>query len=337
MLADVAWSAAFLISLAGVLLASDRLVAAVEAAGDRYSWPAALVGLLAAAGADGPEVSASCIALLAGAHDVSLGVILGSNMFNLAAVLGLPIVLVGYIAVRRRGLLLNGGSMLLTTLIAEAVVLGTIPPAAGLALAAGVLGLYLYLVVQPGTLPALQRGTAQVALLAEAGDQVLEEREREREADTAQGFPEGIALLWRGLAATAVIVGGCDVLVNATLYLSPRLGMPATFTGTFVLAALTSLPNVWVAITLARHHRGAVLASAVCNSNTINVVFGICVPAQFIALKLATVVRQIDLPALAFLTAASVALLWQSHGLGRRGALAIIVGYVVFAGVRLAY
>jgi cation:H+ antiporter len=330
-LADVAWSAAFFISLAGVLIASDRLVTAVEAAGDRYAWPAGMVGLLAAAGADGPEVSAAVIALLAGAHDVSLGVILGSNMFNLAAVLGLPIVLVGSVAVRRRGVALNGGSMILTTLIAVVTVLGVIPAAVGLGLSACVLAAYLFLLLQQGP-----SDTPFAAASADLGDQVSEEREREREADTEQGFPGGIALLRHGLAATAVIVGGCDVLVHATLFLGPRIGLSSTFTGTFALAALTSLPNVWVAITLARRRRGAVLMSAVCNSNTINVVFGVCVPAQFVALRLATVVRQIDVPALAFLTIVWVVLVWQGRGLGRRGALAIIAGYVLYAGVRLA-
>src|SRR5262249_18292364 len=119
----------------------------------------------------------------------------------------------------------------------------------------------------------------------EAGDVEVEERAREREADRAQGFPSGWHLLIQGLLATAVGIAGCAVLVNATLYLGPRLGLPAAITGTFALAALTSLPNVWVAVSLVARRRGAVLVSAVCNSNTINAVFGICVPALFIHLR----------------------------------------------------
>src|SRR5689334_14811301 len=101
MLHDVVWLGGFAASAGLVLLASDRLVDIVEAAGDRYRWAPGVVGLLAAAGADGPEVSSSIIALAAGSHDISLGVIVGSNLFNLAALLGLPIALLGYVAVQR--------------------------------------------------------------------------------------------------------------------------------------------------------------------------------------------------------------------------------------------
>jgi Ca2+/Na+ antiporter len=112
--------------------------------------------------------------------------------------------------------------------------------------------------------------------------------------------------------------------------------LPSSVTGTFALAALTSLPNVWVAVSLARRHRGAVLVSAVCNSNTINVVFGVCLPAPFISLKIAAVVRDVDIPALTALTLLSVALIWHGQGLGRKGSALVVAGYLMFAAIRVA-
>ena len=58
------------------------------------------------------------------------------------------------------------------------------------------------------------------------------------------------------------------------------------------------MPNVWVALSLARRRRGAVMVSAICNSNTINAVFGICMPALFVTLQANGSVRTIDVPAL---------------------------------------
>jgi Ca2+/Na+ antiporter len=168
------------------------------------------------------------------------------------------------------------------------------------------------------------------------GDVEQEERAREREVDREQGYPPGLHLLIQGLLATAVVIAGCAVLVNAALYLAPRAGVPQTLTGTFGLAALTSLPNVWVALSLARRHRGAVLVSAVCNSNTINVVFGICLLAPFRALQLAPIVRHLDLPMLLALTCMAVVLVWQGRGLGRRGALVLVLTYGGFVAARLA-
>jgi cation:H+ antiporter len=335
-LADAGWALAFVLSLAVVLPASDRLVAVVEAAGDRYRWPAGFVGLLAAAGADGPEVTSSFVALGAGAHDVSLGVILGSNLFNLAAVLGFPILLVGFVAVRRHSLLVSGSVMVLATLLAESLILGIVPIIAGEALVFGLLGGYAWLLTREGASNADSTSGTTAGAPRHEGDAVEEEREREHEAGAAQGHPSGMSLLWRGLSATAVIIGDCDVLVNATLDLGPRLGLPSSVTGTFALAALTSLPNVWVAVSLARRHRGAVLVSAVCNSNTINVVFGVCLPAPFISLKIAAVVRDVDIPALTALTLLSVALIWHGQGLGRKGSALVVAGYLMFAAIRVA-
>jgi Ca2+/Na+ antiporter len=50
--------------------------------------------------------------------------------------------------------------------------------------------------------------------------------------------------------------------------------------GTIVLAALTSLPNLWVALHFARTNRGTALFSSAMNSNTINLVGGLIAPAM---------------------------------------------------------
>ncbi|HVA90896.1 MAG TPA: hypothetical protein VNL71_13755, partial [Chloroflexota bacterium] len=144
-----AWLCAFAASLAAVLVASDHLVRAVEAAGDHFDWPPGLVGLIAAAGADGPEVTAAIISLIKGEHDVSLGVILGSNLFNLAALLGLPILLVGFVAARRRGVALNGATMVLVTALAALLVTGALPVILVEGLAAVVLAVYAAALLLP--------------------------------------------------------------------------------------------------------------------------------------------------------------------------------------------
>ena len=335
--AAAAWAVAFVVSLATVLAASDRLVSAVEAAGDRYQWRPGVVGLLAAAGADGPEVGSAIIAMIAGAHDVSLGVIVGSNLFNIAALVGLPILLVGHVAMQRTGLLLSGGIMLLTTGLSILLLLAALPVPLLEALVVAVLFGYAVLLARSSRVPVPQVSERERQKQPAEGDLEAEERARERELDREQRFPSGRHLLLQGLLATAVVIGGCDVLVSATLDLAPRLGVPQTLTGTFGLAALTSLPNVWVALSLARRHRGAVLISAVCNSNTINAVFGICLLVPIRALQPAAIVRHLDLPVLFGLTLLMLALIWQSRGLGRGGALALILAYVGFVAARLVF
>ena len=58
--------------------------------------------------------------------------------------------------------------------------------------------------------------------------------------------------------------------------------MPRPLVGLLLLATLTSLPNAYTAIRLGLAGRGAALVSEALNSNTINLAFGILVPAVVI-------------------------------------------------------
>jgi len=334
-LGDGAWLCAFVASLAAVLAASDRLVRAVEAAGDHFAWPPALVGLVAAAGADGPEVTAAIVSLVKGQHDVSLGVILGSNLFNLAALLGLPILLVGFVGARRRGVVLNGTTLVVVTILAALLVAGKLPVLLVDGLVAATLAAYASVLIRGNTGPAAGlTGAVGGAPARQGDDEAEEQRARAREEDAAQGFPPSGRLLLVGLLATAVVIGGCALLVNATLYLAPVVHLPRAWTGIFGLAILTSLPNVWVALALARRGRGAVLVSAVCNSNTINLAFGICLPALFTAIVPSATVLHLDVPVLLLLSVLAIALIWRNQGLGRRAATCLVVIYLAYAVIR---
>ncbi|MGH2409541.1 MAG: sodium:calcium antiporter [Chloroflexota bacterium] len=333
-LGDGAWLCAFLVSLAAVLAASDRLVRVVEAAGDHFDWPPGLVGLIAAAGADGPEVTAAIISLIKGQHAVSLGVILGSNLFNLAALLGLPILLVGFVGARRHVVVLNGTTLVVITVLATLLVAGKLPVLLVEGLVAAVLVAYAAALLHGNAGSAAGLGGTSGSSGNPDDGETEEQRARAREEDAAQGFPPGRRLLLVGLLATAVVIGGCTVLVSATLELAPVVDLPRSWTGTFGLAILTSLPNVWVALALARRGRGAVLVSAVCNSNTINMTFGICLPALFTAMAPSVTVLHLDLPALLLLSVLAIALIWRNRGLGRRAAACLVAIYLVYAVIR---
>ena len=55
--------------------------------------------------------------------------------------------------------------------------------------------------------------------------------------------------------------------------------MPETLVGVLVLAVLTGLPNAWTGVRFGLQHRGSALMSETLNSNSINVVAGIALPA----------------------------------------------------------
>ena len=90
------------------LAASAALVTALERLGARFALPEATLGLMVALAADSPEVSSAVTAYVRGEANLGAGVVLGSNAFNLAALLGLGAVVASRIALHRRVVLFEG-------------------------------------------------------------------------------------------------------------------------------------------------------------------------------------------------------------------------------------
>jgi Ca2+/Na+ antiporter len=102
-----------------------------------------------------------------------------------------------------------------------------------------------------------------------------------------------------------------------------------------VLAAITSLPNAVTAVYLARRGRGAATLSEAMNSNTLNVAFGLFLPAAVAGLAAggsATLVAAWY----AAMTLAVLALAYLHHGLTRLTGALVILAYLAFVAVLVA-
>ena len=87
--------------------------------------------MVAALAADAPEITSAVTALAQHQQKVGAGVIIGSNVFNLAALLGLGGVVAGGIALHRRVVILGGVIALWVAAVCLVTTTGTIPPGAG--------------------------------------------------------------------------------------------------------------------------------------------------------------------------------------------------------------
>ena len=263
----------FVISLVLMLGATDLLVQGLDHLGVRLSLSEGLLGLLTALGADSPEISSAIVALQGGYHAVGLGVVIGSNLFNLAALLGLGAVLAGRVSVQRASLVVDGGVGLLVTFVMAALILHLAAPA----LCAIVLLLLLIpyvaaLAVSPQRLAKLalpDRWSSRLAATVKAIDEEAAEDPRVSQTGAKRG---AVVLI---IPALAVIVSGSVGLVQAAVTLATAWRIPEAIVGTVILAGLTSLPNAYAAARLALHGRGAALVSETFNSNTINLVVGL--------------------------------------------------------------
>ena len=87
---------------------------------------------MAALAADAPEITSAVTALARGQSSIGAGVVIGSNVFNLAALLGLSALVAGRVAFHRRVVLLAGLPGVWVAVVCLLTVAAVISPVGGL-------------------------------------------------------------------------------------------------------------------------------------------------------------------------------------------------------------
>jgi cation:H+ antiporter len=300
---------------ASVVLARD-----LDRIGQRLGFSEALLGMVTALGADAPEIAAAVAAVVAGHEDTGVGVVVGSNVFNLAALLGVSALIAGRVRIHRHGLFLNGGVAIVVAIIGAFVAIDLLPGGVGLALALVVLAPYV-------VVSALHE-RAHSRLPASLREAVAEEQ---RDARRDEFSPPATRLdALAVVPALAAVVGGAYGMVAAAQSLGDRFDVSDIVLGALVLAALTSIPNLIAAVRLARHGRGAACVSEALNSNNANILVGLCVPALILGFGSASGIETFAALWMVGMTVIAVTLGFGG-GLTRREGGAIVALYVAFA------
>ncbi len=314
--------ALLLFSGAFALTVSSSVVLAreLDRIGERLGFSEALLGIVTALGADAPEIASAVAAIVAGHEDTGVGVVVGSNVFNIAGLLGVSALLAGPVRIHPHGLALTGGVAVLVAMVGGLVAVDALPGVVGLVLA--------LLVVAPYVVLSALHARTRARLPAFLRDAVAEEQQdarRDEFARPASGF-DALTVV----PALAAVVGGAYGMVAAAQSLADRWDVSDVVVGALVLAALTSIPNLIAAVRLALHGRGAACVSESLNSNNANILVGLCVPALFLGLGSASGVETFAAWWMVGMTVVVVALAFGG-GLTRREGAAIIALYVAFA------
>lgn len=315
--------------LAGALISlvtSWLLVSRLERVGERLGLSEALLGLVAALAADAPEITAAVSAVAGHQQRIGAGVIIGSNVFNLAALLGLAAIVAGRVSLHRRVVLLGGAVAMWLAVTCLVVVTGLVPPAAGLALALGAMAVYA-LVLGTRNLSRLPLPQSWISWLRAA---VTEEELELEEAIRPQ--PASRADFGVAVGALLVVVAASVVMERAAAALGTRFAVPEIIVGGLVLAAVTSLPNAVTAVYLASRGRGAATFSTALNSNALNVTLGLLVPATVIGIGEPSSQTTLVTVWYAGLTAVVLGFAYRDRGILRSIGVVVAVAYVIFAG-----
>jgi cation:H+ antiporter len=312
-------------SFALTVTSSIVLARELDRIGERLGFSEALLGMVTALGADAPEIASAVAAVVAGHEDTGVGVVVGSNVFNLAALLGVSALVAGPVRIHKHGLFLNGGVAVAVAVVGLLVATDLVPGVVGLVLAVLVLAPYV-------TLSALHVRTR--SRLPRPLREAVAEEQRDARRDEFSGPATNLDAL-SVIPALAAVVGGAYGMVAAAQSLGERWDVADIVLGAIVLAALTSIPNLIAAVRLAGHGRGAACVSEALNSNNANILVGLCVPATILGFGSASGVEVFAALWMVGMTLVAVALGFGG-GLTRREGAAIVVLYAVFALVVVA-
>jgi cation:H+ antiporter len=312
------------------LSASAMLAVRLERLGARLGISESMLGLLAALAADGPEITSAVAAVARGQRQVGAAVVLGSNVFNLAALLGLGALVAGRIRLDRRAVVLGAVVALWMAVLALATVGTGLPPWAALVVAAVVFVPYVAVSARRRVLARLGARLPAARWLEQAV--VTEEAEL---LEAIHPRPGGWSDVPRALAASLVVVGGGVLMERAATSVGGRAGIPEAVVGGVLLAVVTSLPNAVTAVYLARRGRGAAVLSEAFNSNNINVLVGLLVPGAVLGVGHGTGAL-VAASFAAGLTLAVSVLAHRHRGLSRRHGVLIVAGYCAFVAALVA-
>jgi cation:H+ antiporter len=245
-------------SILGLWIGARLLVDAVVRLARRFGLSDLTIGLtVVAAGTSTPELAVSVDAAREGLGDIAVANLLGSNVYNLAFVLGV-VSLLTVLPVADSLLRRDGVALLASTLVAGLVVVDlTVTRAEGAVIAGLFVAYTAFLLRAGGTTPA-DDGAAPTAAAPVVG--AVPERVAFRGRDAL--------LLVGGLAL--VLVSG-DSMVVAASALARGAGVSEWVIGGTVVAAGTSTPELAVSLVAVRRGSLGVSVGNVVGSNIYNV------------------------------------------------------------------
>jgi hypothetical protein len=229
------------------------------------------------------------------------------------------------IRLHRRVVVFGGVVAFGLTVVALLTVRADVTPGAGLAVSLIVLAAYVL---------ALGTGLKgrRLPLPGRAG-YWLQAAATEEEAEMEEGvLPPSGTWVDAVIAAVAlvVVVVASVVMEHAAVSLGRAWSVPDIVVGAIWLGAITSLPNVVAAIYLVRKGRGAATFSTALNSNNLNVVAGLLIPATVLGLGEPSGESVLVAWWCVGLTALTLLLAYRDRGLTRAGGELIIAGYAAF-------
>ncbi len=240
----------YLLLIVGFVLlikGADFFVDGASSIAAKLKVPSLIIGLtVVSLGTSLPEAAVSISASLSGSNGISLGNVIGSNLFNLLVVLGV--------------------SSAILPISADRAVLHRDMPV-NIAITA-----LLFVLLLDGNLGRLDSAILLVLLIAYILLLIGSALKNRTEEDESKVLPWLKSILFTVVGAAAIIFGGDLVVDNATV-IATKLGMGETLVGLTIVAFGTSLPELVTSIIAAKKGDSGIAIGNVVGSCIFNILF----------------------------------------------------------------
>ncbi|QDT14886.1 calcium/sodium antiporter [Alienimonas californiensis] len=330
MIADLLFIALALLLLFG---GAEALVRGSASLALRAGLSRLAVGLTVVAfGTSSPELVVSLEAVLSDQGDLSVGNAVGSNIFNIAVILGLTALIcpipVSRQIIKRDAPIALGAALLLWALLAD----GRLGRVDGALLFAGLLaylGMNLALARRPAgaTDPEAPEAGDADSGDADAGDADAGDADAGDEVGTmSRHWGIDLAFIAGGLG---VLVFGSRLLVEHAVSLAHDFGISEAVIGLTIVAAGTSMPELATSLVAAIRRQSDIAIGNVIGSNVFNVL-GILGTASLVAPIHAPNISLVDYATMIGLTVLIIPLLYTGRILHRIEGAVLLALYGVY-------
>lgn len=314
-------SLAILAGLALLVWSADRFVEGAAATATHFSVPPLLVGMVIVGfGTSAPEMVVSALAASQGNPGLALGNAWGSNIVNIALILGVT-------------------AMIAPIIVHSAILRKELPVLIGVTLLAGYL-------VWDGE---LSRADAWILLgvfavlvgwsifegIRGGGDALAMETATEMKA---HAMPLSRSLMWVALGLV-VLVGSSQLLVWGAVQVAQGLGVSDLIIGLTVVAVGTSLPELASCVAAARKGEHDIALGNVLGSNLFNSLAVVGIAGAIAPMQIDAAVLSRDFPVMLGLTALLFIMCWSFRGrpgrINRFEAAVLLTAYLGYTGYLL--
>ncbi|MDE7379063.1 MAG: calcium/sodium antiporter [Paraprevotella sp.] len=245
-----------IIGIAGILWGADRLTDGASALARRFRVSELVIGLTVVAfGTSLPEFVISFVSALRGSSELSMGNIIGSNIFNTLTIVGVS-ALFCPIAVGRSVVRKDMPFALLASLVLAAMSFDTFLSGTGedvITRGEGLVLLAFFTIFMGYTFSIARNGG---------------EQEDTQEQIAVVSYARIVICLLTGLAA--LVIGG-RLFVDGATGIALAMGVSETIVGLTIVAAGTSLPELATSVVAARKGSSALAVGNVIGSNVFNI------------------------------------------------------------------